>query len=427
MTKRKGQVKETSGSNAGWLAVILCLHVTLAIVYWAYTPYGASPDEQPHGRYVGALASNWSLPVFDEADRGNYEYHQPPLYYVTGVPFYLAARAARMTEPAEMVRLLSLVLGGLAVVLVYGAVRSAFPEKEGLALACSGFVAFLPTHSMLSSSVSNDVLVEVVVGLALLVTARMLAGGLNWARTAGLGVVLGVGLLTKTTCVVLFPVALIAYVLVWRRGKSTAKLAAGHLAAAVGISLALGGWWLARNQILYGDVLAMAQFQHVFQDTPTPDFWLSRGWSWATYFGLVGVWTFGSFWGVFGHMNVFMPVWTYCALGAVSAAVAIGSVRGVLGVRAKSSVARDVLLVYGVLVLLVLLVFVKFNVMFFQAQGRYLYPALIPISVLWALGMERLLPGSKRRFTPWLAVGVPLVAQIVALAACVVPEMPYYI
>ncbi|HUV05710.1 MAG TPA: glycosyltransferase family 39 protein [Armatimonadota bacterium] len=417
--------KRTTDPGVKYLAAILVVHVVLALVYWRCTPFGASPDERPHGKYVQALVESRSLPVFSTSDPEGYEYHQPPLYYLMGVPFYLAGRLSGLANPAEMVRLLSLLLGGLSILIAYAAVRAALPEEKGLPLAVAGFVALLPTHVMLSSSVSNDPLAEVVFGLALLVIAGMLVDGPKWRRTVGLGLVLGIGLLTKTTCVLLFPVALLAYLLAWQRGTLAAKSVAGHLGAAVGVSLIIGAWWLVRNQAIFGDPFAMSQFQRAFQHTATLESLLSKGWSWGVYSALVGAWTFASFWGVFGHMKVFMPTWTYCALAAISIAAGIGSLRSTVRIRATSVASRDVLLVYGVTIALVLLAFIRFNLTFFQAQGRYLYPALIPISVLWALGISELLPAQWRRFMPHLVVGITLIVQIVALATCIIPVMPH--
>jgi len=418
--------KEHANPAAKWLVAIVCVHLVLAGVYWHYTPYGTPPDEGPHGLYVEALAGRHVLPVFDAGDREHYESHQPPLYYLMGVPFYLIARAAGEAEPASAVRLLSMLLGALSILVVYRAVGTAFPEERRLALASAGFVALLPTHVMLSSSVSNDILAEVVFGLALVVTAQIVINGPSRVRTIALGAILGAGLLTKTTCILLFPVAVLAYLLAWQRAKPTWKLAAGHLSGLLGIGALIGGWWLVRNQLLYGDALAMRQFEQAFEHTVKPAYWLSHGWSMGTYLILVSTWTFCSFWGVFGHMYVFMPAEIYCTLGVITLAAMVGCVREELALRAKSAQNRDIILVYNLVFALVVLAFLKFNVTFYQAQGRYLYPALVPISVFWVLGIRRLLPARIRDFGAYVAVAVPLVAQIVALATCIVPKMPYY-
>lgn len=378
--------------NRTILIAVLCLHFILTGVYWHYTPYGSPPDEGPHARYVQILATTHRLPVFDASDRGNYEAHQPPLYYVLGMPFYLL-------RGETAARLLSMILGALSILVIYKAVMVAFGEK-GLALGAAGFTALLPTHVMLSSMVSNDILAELIFGLALL----LMVSQLSMRNTIALGLVLGIGLLTKTTCILLFPAAIVAFVLLRRRSLK-------HIAAILGISLVIGGWWLIRNQILYGDFLAMHQFVQAFQHTAKPAYWLNQGFSPAMYWLLVGLWTFASFWGVFGHMNQFMPTWVYVALGVVTASVKIGWFKDV-----KRFPARRILVLYGVVLVLVWLAFIKFNMSFFQAQGRYLYPAILPISLFWVLGTRSLLPKRIHNWTPYLAMVIPLAAQIPALA-----------
>ncbi len=84
-------------------------------------------------------------------------------------------------------------------------------------------------------------------------------------------------------------------------------------------------------------------------------------------------------------------------------------------------------MIYNVVLLLVLLAFLEFNASYFQTQGRYLYPALVPISAFWVLGVRKLLPKGMHRWTPYVAASIPLIAQVVALATCIVPKMPFYL
>lgn len=414
------KTKETddSRSNIRWLYAIICVHIVLGLIYWHYTPFGASPDEDVHARYVQKLVNNRALLVFDVNDRENYEAHQPPLYYILAVPFYMIGRVG-------LIRLLSLILGAISILTIYYAVKNSFGENK-LAISAAGFTAFLPTHVMLSSSVSNDMLCELIFGACLLVTAIMIRKGLGLKMTACLGIILGAGLLSKSTCVLLFPVVILAYFQIWQRGKAPGKTVILHLITAMVISLVVGGWWLVRNQILYGDPLVITQFQQAFQHTAKPEFWLSHGWTWWMYCALVIGWTFASFWGVFGYMKVFMPAWVYLALAAITLSAKIGSIKGICEERVKSEENKDVILIYGLTLFLVILTFVKFNIVYFQAQGRYFYPAIVPISVFWSLGINRLLPKSKRHFMPYLVIGIPVIVQIIAITTCIVSEMPYY-
>ncbi len=406
--------KPRKRTNLLW--VILVVHCALALIYWHFTPYGMPPDEGPHGLYVQSLVEQHKLPVFDPADRGNYEAHQPPLYYVLGAPFYMLGDAMGLDNPAEAVRLLSLILGALSILVVYQAVSAATVSESSLALAAAGFVALLPTHVMLSSSVSNDILSELIFGLGLLVSTNILVRGVSMPRTLAAGAIIGLGLLTKTTCLLIAPIILAAFLFIALRARPVHKLAFLHFIIAALTALVIGGWWLVRNYALYGDPFAASQFALAFGHTAKPEYWLSRGFSIGQYWLLVIAWTFCSFFGVFGHMKVFMPTWFYLALAVLTLVVKAGVVRLRAGfVEGSTEVRRDVLALYTMLVVLVAASFVVFNTQYFQAQGRYLYPAILPFAVYWALGIRKAFPKSMEQWTSLIVMAVPLAAQIMAL------------
>lgn len=409
-----------------WLGAIIALHLVLGLVYWSHTAYGVAPDEAFHGLYVRHLAVDHVLPVFSASDRDDYEAHQPPLYYALGVPFYLTTRARGVDDPGVAVRLLSLILGALSILVVYAAVRALIPDRQSTALASAGFVAFLPMHLALSSSVGNDILAELVFGVALLLMVRLFVTGPTMRIGVLLGLVLGLGLLAKTTCMLLFPAAVLAYLLLWKRGTLTARQAVSEMAAMLGISLLVGGWWLVRNVMLYGDPFALSQFNQAFAQTAKPEFFLvGQGMTWTGYFTLVAGWTFASFWGIFGHMKVFMPTWVYLFLAVISLVALIGSVRSFVALRRESAGQGDALIVMMMVGALVLLSFIRFNLSFFQAQGRYLYPAIIPIALTFVFGIERLLPEGNRRWSAAVVNGGMLLLTFAALMTTVIPSLPF--
>ena len=424
----KGKTRNSKSeirNSRTWLGVIVALHLALGLIYWGHTAYGVAPDEAYHGVYVGHLVEKHSLPVFSAGDMENYEAHQPPLYYALGVPFYLAARALGAEDPGVGVRLLSLILGAVSILAAYATIRM-LTGRESTALACAGFVAFLPMHLALSNSVGNDILTELIFGVALLLMTKLLVEPPTRGIGAGLGLILGLGILTKTTCILLFPAAILAYILLWKRGTLTTTMAVRGMAVMLGISLAVGGWWLVRNAMLCGDPLALAQFNQAFAHTPTPDYFLvGQGLTWTGYFVLVIAWTFASCWGVFGHMKVFMPTWIYGILAIVSLVTLVGSVKSIVALKRESVARRDALIVLTAVGTLVLLSFIRFNLSFFQAQGRYLYPTIIPIALAFVLGVERFLPPGNRRWSAVVVNGGMLLLTIAALLTTVIPNLPY--
>jgi hypothetical protein len=69
--------------------------------------------------------------------------------------------------------------------------------------------------------------------------------------------------------------------------------------------------------------------------------------------------------------------------------------------------------------LLIFGLFIRFNMQYFQAQARYVFPALAPLSVLIAAGWAQI--GKQRQGVAIAALAVALAVPI-ALAAKKVPE-----
>lgn len=217
-------------------------------------------DEAAHTNYVRYLAENHRLPVQtaritdpDAFETDRFEFYQPPLYYVLAVPFLEAFEALRPGWGLYGVRLFSVLLAVINLALLAYLVRR-FVGPEAAAVGSTLFLALLLGHARFSSLVSNDGLLWVLAAALFVVLFHAIearGGGLRlWVV---LGVITGLGLLTKTSFLTLMPGPLLAVVLYRRRRP-------GWLRGAVylGISLALAAPWWIRNHWLYDDWLAVS-------------------------------------------------------------------------------------------------------------------------------------------------------------------------
>lgn len=422
------EVKQDVRTGLKWLLAILAVHVILALVYWHATPYGAAPDERPHGNYIAHMASTKNIPVYSATNADGYEFYQPPFYYFAAVPLYVAAKAMGVQDPAVAARLLSIILGALSILFAYLTIRKVFPDKWEIAVASAGFIALLPTHVMTSSMVSNDILMEAVFGAALFLMTDLLTDKMTRLKSVLFGVLLGIGILGKMTCLALFPIAAIAYLLTWKRNGVDAKAMFRSSGIVLLVSLLVGGWWLLRNQVVYGNLLGMTQMQQAFMThSQSVQNMLSHGVDPGSYLLMVVVWTFRSFWGAFGHMmntSDFMPGWAYVLTAVVSLVSIVGACRTLKTLKEEAAWQSGVPIIFGLTLAIVLLSFLQLNMTVFQAQGRYLYPALIPISVLWTLGLTVALPSKWKNYVLPVALIIPAIIQIVALVNCILPGIP---
>ncbi len=240
----------------------------------------------------------------------------------------------------------------------------------------------------------------------------------------------------------------------------------GRAGLIVGLFICVvAGWWFVRNQLLYGDPLAARAFHQLFkQDRATPEYFISQlGLSGSAYFLLVVVHTLFSFWGVYGQANVWNPESYYLLGFGIWLGALAGFVRQIIWpqrteiiygetkseafvpdycqekengkrkfapslrknsskgpqqrkAREKRALVAEVLLpkqpswrprfliLSWLLIIIVIVLFLRFNTEFYQAQARYLFAANGPIVIWIVWGLWSL----DRRFWGQGAVGLTL-------------------
>jgi 4-amino-4-deoxy-L-arabinose transferase-like glycosyltransferase len=308
----------------------------------------------------------------------------------------------------------TLLLSLALIYLVFALGRNLAPERPWAAVAAAGTVAFLPMHLQISATIGNDVLSEVCAAAALLLLALYLRGKAEFRggkrdrppgvrALLGVGIAIGLGMLTKSISVLLFPVAWVGAALGARHPNGYRWRQLIRDAAAITVpALVISGWWLARNQTLYGDFLAQGAFLDAFQGLrPSPQSFMEayNMTSTTAYVGLVVIWTAASVTGIFGPVEgnqfLFFPVWVYVAAGVLAVTAALGFAR--YWRHAKlADWQREIWAVWLLFAALLLASFVRFNLSFFQAQARYLFPALPAAALAFCLGLQQLAPAAWR-------------------------------
>jgi hypothetical protein len=407
--------------------------------------YANAPDEAAHRVYIAAIATGHRLPLpphatgvggevrrIEDPRFPTYEWHQPPLYYLLAAPLHSLGIVGE--------RALGVLIGAAGIWVIFLCARLLFPDDPPLAVVAMGFAALLPMRQAITAAVGNDGATELVFSLTALSLVAALRGGFTPLRAFSLGVCLVLALLTKTTGMLLVPVAAFA---LWRLradGESASSIArgAGIVAAVV---LAGASWWYLRNVRVTGEFLPMRAFRQEFAGTSRARDWIGRPlavdplsgelvpsapMTRAGYVGLVAAWTARSFFAAYTPPRkaaigapVFLPqqfYWPYAAFLAVALA-------GLLRVRPKewTPAQRSGAWTLGLIAVLVVGAFGAFAWEYFQATGRYLYPALLPISIAWALGFRRAIPQRRRDEVSIGALALMAVLAFAFLTAAVLP------
>lgn len=389
------------------MVVVLAIYVLLALAYISVTPYRTAgcllsrmtevvqpdigaPDERQHTNYIRHLVNEKSFPAFDPRSPDLYETyqsHQPPLYYLVSSP---AAAIAGGNENTEMwaLRCVNVLLGGFVVWGIFTGMRRLTGKPE-VGIAAAAITAFLPMFLALSAAVSNDMSLFLTGVCLMNVVALGWERGWDIKRCALLGVVLGLGLLTKSTAVVLFPVALYG-LFAEKESRPNIKCLATVFAVAFLVALP----WLVRNQILYGDPLAIGAFQEASVGNLPASTAIERAGGAPQYwFSFVFPVALQGFWGVFGYFDVFLPSAIYLAANILGLLLAGGFVWSFAKSTAQQK--RTNILLTGLL-FMVGAAFVSYNLNYFQAQGRYLYPAIFAIAGMFAIGLNVIAGNEKR-------------------------------
>lgn len=165
-------------------------------------------------------------------------YH-PPLYYAVGAVLEMIAKPSDLLEHLALGRLLSVLFSVGTVGLTYLLAREVYPTRPGLCLAAATTVSFLPMVTYLGSVYTNQALETMLFTALFWMLARVIRRTLDWLAALWLGILLGIGLLTKVSFLVAIPlVILVACYSLWKEKRDRAAWILVLLLPTI-----LAGWW----------------------------------------------------------------------------------------------------------------------------------------------------------------------------------------
>ncbi len=334
----------------------------------------------------------------------------------------------------HLVRWLSVLTGAVTVWLTYHIALELFPDRKYLALGAAAVNAFTPMFIFISGAVNNDNLTMMLCSLALLMMVKRLredqglgirdqGSGIRDRRSEfrderlsedfdyrvgrwlPLGIVLGLGALTKTSALGLLPLAALTVVVVAWRKESRSEFFAGAIATAIPVLL-IAGWWYLRNTQLYGDWLGLNAFIEVLGKRAAPASLLQL---WGERWGFML-----AYWGLFGGVNVPLDEWVYHVLNGLAVMAFIGVIVYLVRIKLRwfreepihtwrdfTYELRDYiqgrapLFVVGLFSIVVVTSLTQWAAVTWSSQGRLVFSAISTWSIFFVLGLATL---TTRRF-----------------------------
>ncbi|MBX3058328.1 MAG: glycosyltransferase family 39 protein [Anaerolineae bacterium] len=452
-----------------WLWLIMGAYFVLAVGYSIAVPLAETPDESEHFRYLQHMVLARQLPVMQPVyeDNDTLEAHQPPGLYLLGAaltgwveqdpadnlppnrcfsfdPDDDGRQHAYLHRPEEwppqrgvyqafqLMRWLDVLFGLGTVWLAYRLGRQVVPGDGRVGVWAAALLAFNPQWVHITASFNNDVpttfLGAAIIYLCIRVSQRGRIGD-----TAVLGLLLGLGFLTKFALLAFWPLAFLAVIRyplsVSRKPATDYELRItdyrsritdyrlrltdyrfslfSQLLLVTILPLLVAGWWYWRNFRLYGDplmwdVTLAAKGSVIARAAP---FGLAD-------LGELVVTHFQSYWLWFGWLTVKGPGWVYWLILLVVVTAVTGLITLLWRCHLPVNWVALAFCGLGVTVIYASLLQYAQSINWTGYQGRLAFAAAAPIAVLLAVGLYSV----NRR---WL--GTAVAAALFALAVLAVP------
>jgi hypothetical protein len=425
----------TAGGARGrrWLLLLLGLTLVRGMIYAAVVPPWQAPDETGHFEYAWLVAQEGQLPDQEDVSPaferellgslyewryGEYTQRQMPaqmpahmnglpesifarrsrtvvgerfsLAYVWQALFLLPARHQGLVLQLYAARLSSVLLNVLIVLLAYRTFETLKPARPGLTALMAGLIVFLPQHTFINSTVGDGPMAELAACVVLYSWVTLFQKGIVGWRTTGIVIGTLAGIWSKTTAVFLMP--LNALLVLWwflrRQSEGRDRQRWGVLLVS-GVILGLGIWLWSGTALGAKTLLGMDGFLS------------SPEWAWVDSRGLT-LWegllsSYDSFWANFGWMTLPLSERWYGAVFAFSVLAVLG---WVAGEQTESRPWGGLMMSAALCMALGPFVWAALltrEAGYYQSQGRYLFPIIVPCAYLLVEGWDRLFSIRLRR------------------------------
>ena len=248
-----------------WLALIVLLAVGARVAFLALFGHTLSLETSGYDAYATNLLDGRGYTRFD--DRAG-DSDLPPLY-----PAFLVGVYAVLGRDPIAVALAQIALDAVTVALIFAIGRRVGGPLTGLlAAAFYGLYPYLVFQNVTVNDTAVFILL-LALGVWLAYRARDTR---RWTDAAALGVVFGLGALTKTAILLILPLLALWW---WRRAGLRSAI---RLSGAAGIALLIVlAPWVARNTRLHGELVLVSTNggSNLHQgNNPCVVDYLARGW-----------------------------------------------------------------------------------------------------------------------------------------------------
>jgi hypothetical protein len=318
-------------------------------------------------------------------------------YYLLALPLRLV-QGLPITLQLYWARLFSVLVNAGVVALAFGVGRLLFENDRFGSLLLPLAIIFLPQHTFVMAAVSDGNPAELFVSAAVYVWVRGMVRGFRWYLAGLIGIFIALGIATKPTAFFVVPVLVIwCAIYLWKKMPGWWKALVPGVAAAL-----IAGLFNISERVRYFSLVVLGR---ILDETGQ-----GRGvMAWQFHRLPPAVFeTFRSFWGSLGWAS--LPIgdaWAFVLLALVLAALA-GLVRfarrygrdrhevdaGCTRALGQALPVFGAFIVVGCAMMLVMFGYSSYRYGLYE--GRYLFPAIIPIMAVLVTGWREWVPVTWR-------------------------------
>ena len=214
-------------------------------------PVAMGFDIEGHMRYIRYVAENMSLPYASDG----WQMFQAPLFYILSATVYKACSGFVNNIPMEQIlRILPMFFGALQIELGYRTMKLVFPNRNNLQIIGTWICGTMPMNIYMSQVVSNEPLAGLLSAIVLFLCIKgFIVPDSNPIRSAAiLGLFLGLALLAKAHTILLIPIVVIRYLMMFSSEANMRKSLYKPFFTMAGVTFFVAGWYYIRNWIKLG-------------------------------------------------------------------------------------------------------------------------------------------------------------------------------
>ncbi len=355
------------------LILTILTGIIIRVIFALFTPVFYAPDEESHFNYIKYIESENSLPIQTSmvGDNSNdWEYHQPPLYYYLLSPILKINTST--TTTVILVRLSSIIFWLINLFFAIKIIKALEVKNKVIKSFSISLICLLPTYTFLSSTINNDNFL-ITLGGPIIYLSILNHKKQTLKNTVLIALLLTIAFWIKFSAII-YAIIITILFLTQIKEKYLFKRTLHFLL----IALTTLAMWLPlalRNLKLYGDFHGIASPS---MQTQWPNMLVALRTSTTNILE-----TFWSVSGIYNNIKFLPTIGILLTLFAL-----VGLIHGLLS---KKPIPEKKLIITLLLsIALNFFIVLRFGVLYSQGQGRHIYPLLIPIAVLLALGIQQL-------------------------------------